>query len=36
MVDVPAPPALESDDIAPLGVPRIGEHSAAIRREFAA
>jgi itaconate CoA-transferase len=33
-VDVPAPPALPAD-AAPLPVPRIGEHSAAIRREFA-
>ncbi len=33
-VDVPAPPALVAD-AAPLGVPRIGEHSDAIRREFA-
>jgi itaconate CoA-transferase len=34
MVDVPAPPSLASD-AASSGVPRIGEHSAAIRREFA-
>ncbi|HKW55068.1 MAG TPA: CaiB/BaiF CoA-transferase family protein [Stellaceae bacterium] len=33
-VDVPAPPAIVAST-APLGVPRIGEHSDAIRREFA-
>jgi itaconate CoA-transferase len=33
-VDLPAPPALPGDAVA-LPVPRIGEHSAAIRREFA-
>ena len=34
MVDVPAPPALMAEAASP-GVPRIGEHSDAIRREFA-
>lgn len=36
MIAVPAPPALFTADATAGGVPRIGEHSAAIRREFLA
>jgi crotonobetainyl-CoA:carnitine CoA-transferase CaiB-like acyl-CoA transferase len=35
-VDVPAPPALAASEAPAGGVPRIGEHSEALRREFAA